>query len=79
MIISATHVPVGHDQAQHLEFARENAKNFNNAHGQFFSEPQTVICMWKYIIMPKQELTVASICKARHVSQTPTPQDVEVS
>ncbi|KAL8841525.1 MAG: hypothetical protein Q9176_003146 [Flavoplaca citrina] len=39
----ATHVPVGHDQAQHLEFARENAKNFNTAHGHFFCEPQTII------------------------------------
>ncbi|KAL8885967.1 MAG: hypothetical protein Q9215_006257, partial [Flavoplaca cf. flavocitrina] len=39
----ATHVPIGHDQAQHLEFARENAKNFNTAHGHFFCEPQTII------------------------------------
>ncbi|KAL9592181.1 MAG: hypothetical protein Q9179_006977 [Wetmoreana sp. 5 TL-2023] len=32
LVYRATHVPVGHDQAQHLEFARENAKNFNAAH-----------------------------------------------
>ncbi|KAL8805501.1 MAG: hypothetical protein Q9200_005409 [Gallowayella weberi] len=39
----ATHVPVGQDQAQHLEFAREIAKNFNKTHGHFFTEPQTVM------------------------------------
>ncbi|KAL8895524.1 MAG: hypothetical protein Q9207_008139 [Kuettlingeria erythrocarpa] len=32
LLYRATHVPVGPDQAQHLEFARENAKNFNVAH-----------------------------------------------
>lgn len=48
----ATHVPVGHDQAQHLEFARENAKNFNVAHGRFFAEPQMVTCMSTDIMPP---------------------------
>ncbi|KAL8991941.1 MAG: hypothetical protein Q9169_007515 [Polycauliona sp. 2 TL-2023] len=33
-----------HDQAQHLEFARENAKNFNTTHGPLFCEPQTLMC-----------------------------------
>lgn len=41
----ATHVPVGHDQAQHLEFVRENARNFNAAHGPFFAEPETIMGM----------------------------------
>ncbi|KAL8697627.1 MAG: hypothetical protein Q9224_002214 [Gallowayella concinna] len=43
LLYRATHVPVGYDQAQHLEFAREIAKSFNKAHGHFFTEPQTVM------------------------------------
>ncbi|CAL8583079.1 Tryptophan--tRNA ligase, mitochondrial [Xanthoria parietina] len=53
LLYRATHVPVGHDQVQHLEFARENAKNFNTAHGHFFPEPQTVMSPVKRIMSLK--------------------------
>lgn len=36
-------VPVGEDQRQHVEYAREAAKKFNNAYGQTFKEPKEVI------------------------------------
>ena len=50
----ATHVPVGHDQKQHLELSRDIAQKFNNdyrdaivalgyADGQFFPQPEPVI------------------------------------
>ncbi len=32
-------VPVGSDQKQHVEYAREAANKFNNAYGQTFTEP----------------------------------------
>ena len=35
-------VPVGEDQAQHLELCREIARKFNNRFGPVFAEPQTV-------------------------------------
>jgi len=41
---STTHVPVGEDQVQHLEFARECAEQFNAAHGEIFVRPQTILC-----------------------------------
>ncbi|KAK0932753.1 Tryptophan--tRNA ligase, mitochondrial [Friedmanniomyces endolithicus] len=34
LVHRATHVPVGHDQAQHLEFAREVANGFNHTFGR---------------------------------------------
>ncbi|KAL1911195.1 Tryptophan--tRNA ligase, mitochondrial [Sporothrix stenoceras] len=34
LVHRATHVPVGEDQCQHLEFARECANSFNHVHGQ---------------------------------------------
>jgi tryptophanyl-tRNA synthetase len=40
----ATHVPVGEDQKQHLELARDIAQKFNNDYGvKFFPLPEPVI------------------------------------
>jgi tryptophanyl-tRNA synthetase len=36
-------VPVGEDQRQHIEYAREAAAKFNNAFGQTFKEPEGII------------------------------------
>lgn len=36
----ATRVPVGQDQQQHLEMARNFANRFNNRYGQLFPEPE---------------------------------------
>ncbi len=36
-------VPVGEDQRQHLEYARETAAKFNNAFGETFKEPREKI------------------------------------
>ena len=36
-------VPVGEDQRQHLEYAREAATKFNNAYGETFKEPKELI------------------------------------
>lgn len=38
----ATHVPVGQDQQQHLEFARECVTNFNHAYGKHLVHPETL-------------------------------------
>lgn len=36
-------VPVGHDQTQHLELARDLAERFNRAYGQTFTVPRPVL------------------------------------
>lgn len=36
-------VPVGEDQVQHVEFARDLAKRFNNKYGELFKLPQTLL------------------------------------
>ena len=40
LIHRAVKVPVGKDQEQHLEMARNFANRFNNRYGEFFPEPQ---------------------------------------
>lgn len=44
LLHQTTHVPVGHDQAQHLEFAREVANGFNHVYGDgILTVPETLI------------------------------------
>lgn len=46
LVHRATHVPVGEDQRQHLEFARECVTNFNHAYkGKVLVPPETILCM----------------------------------
>jgi tryptophanyl-tRNA synthetase len=40
IIYRANYVPVGEDQASHLEFSREIVRRFNNFYGPVFPEPQ---------------------------------------
>jgi tryptophanyl-tRNA synthetase len=43
LVHRATHVPVGEDQKQHLEFARECVSNFNHTYGSVLTAPQTIL------------------------------------
>ena len=43
LLYQATHVPVGEDQKQHLELARDIAQKFNNDYGDVFTLPEPII------------------------------------
>ena len=43
LIFNATHVPVGPDQAQHLEMARDIAGKFNHTYSSIFTLPEALI------------------------------------
>ena len=43
LVYRATAVPVGKDQAPHLELARELAHRFNYLYGEVFPEPETLL------------------------------------
>ena len=43
LLFNADMVPVGKDQIQHVEIARDLALKFNNAHGQIFTLPQAQV------------------------------------
>ena len=61
LVHGATHVPVGHDQAQHLEFAREVATGFNHAFGQeILVPPETLISPAKRIMSLTEPTTKMS-------------------
>lgn len=50
LLYKAEAVPVGEDQAQHLELTREIARNFNRAFSPIFPEPQTILSEAKRIL-----------------------------
>jgi len=43
LMFNATHVPVGKDQVQHLEMARDIAQRFNHHYGELFRLPEAVV------------------------------------
>ncbi|KAI9661668.1 MAG: Tryptophan--tRNA ligase, mitochondrial [Bathelium mastoideum] len=50
LVHRATHVPVGHDQSQHLEFARECANGFNHNYGRVLVAPDTLLSPAKRVM-----------------------------
>lgn len=49
IVYRADAVPVGEDQAPHIEMAREVVRRFNNLYGDVFPEPQTLLTEAKRI------------------------------
>jgi len=43
LIYKATHVPIGEDQKQHIELARDIAGAFNRQYGEYFELPEPII------------------------------------
>ncbi|KAK4989916.1 Tryptophan--tRNA ligase, mitochondrial [Elasticomyces elasticus] len=50
LVHRATHVPVGHDQSQHLEFARDCADGFNHVYGKVLVPPNTLLSPAKKVM-----------------------------
>jgi tryptophanyl-tRNA synthetase len=57
LLYQTTHVPVGDDQRQHLELAREIAERFNHRYGQTFVVPQGMVPEFGARVMDLQEPT----------------------
>ncbi|MDB5889468.1 MAG: tryptophanyl-tRNA synthetase [Polaromonas sp.] len=43
LMFKATHVPVGRDQIQHIEMARDMAQRFNHLYGEYLVPPEALI------------------------------------
>ncbi|MGB1263148.1 MAG: tryptophan--tRNA ligase [Cognaticolwellia sp.] len=57
LLYGASQVPVGDDQKQHLELARDIATRFNNLHGETFVVPEPFIPEFGARVMSLQEPT----------------------
>ncbi|KAH8431209.1 tryptophan--tRNA ligase MSW1 [Aspergillus melleus] len=54
LVHRATHVPVGEDQRQHLEFCRYTANSFNHLYGNIFPPPEAIISPAKRVMSLKE-------------------------
>ncbi|TGO69129.1 hypothetical protein BOTNAR_0015g00450 [Botryotinia narcissicola] len=75
----ATHVPVGEDQSQHLEFARECATNFNHAYGPHLIAPQTLLSPAKRIMSlqtPTQKMSKSHPSPISRIRLTDPPNTI---
>ncbi|KAJ8064503.1 hypothetical protein OCU04_006835 [Sclerotinia nivalis] len=79
LVHRATHVPVGEDQTQHLEFARECVTNFNHAYGPPLIEPQTILSPTKRIMSlqsPTQKMSKSHPSPLSRILLTDSPDTV---
>ncbi|KAG6004902.1 hypothetical protein E4U21_000629 [Claviceps maximensis] len=79
LVHRATHVPVGHDQKQHLEFARECVTNFNHAYGAHLVHPKTIIPPVHRIMSlsdPTSKMSKSDKITRSRVLVTDTPDEI---
>ncbi|KFY39403.1 hypothetical protein V494_04005 [Pseudogymnoascus sp. VKM F-4513 (FW-928)] len=80
LVHRATHVPVGEDQSQHLEFARECATNFNHTYKPHLIAPQTILSPAKRVMSLQEPNLKMSKSHANPLSRilvTDSPQEIK--
>ncbi|GFF57822.1 probable aspartic-type endopeptidase opsB [Aspergillus udagawae] len=79
LVHRATHVPVGDDQRQHLEFSRNTANSFNHVYGPIFPSPEAIISPAKRVMSLKEPTLKMSKSHADRRSRiilTDSPADI---
>lgn len=79
LVHRATHVPVGDDQRQHLEFARECATNFNHTYGGALVAPETILSPARRVMslqQPTQKMSKSHADPRSRIVLTDTPKEI---
>ncbi|KAJ6024513.1 hypothetical protein N7540_005310 [Penicillium herquei] len=79
LVHRATHVPVGEDQRQHLEFSRYTANSFNHLYGDIFPIPEALISPAKRVMSLKEPTSKMSKSHADERSRiilTDSPEQI---
>jgi tryptophanyl-tRNA synthetase len=76
LVYKADRVPVGEDQAQHLELVRTLARRFNNAFGDTFPEPQTLLTQAKRILGLDGQSKMSK-SKGNHIGLLDPPETIK--
>ncbi len=77
MMFRANLVPVGKDQASHLEITREIARDFNRTYGEVFPEPKALIPEDFGTLPGTDGLTKMSKSAGNDIKLTDSPEEVE--
>lgn len=70
-------VPVGDDQDQHVELARDVAKKFNRLYGQTFPEPKSILAAGKRIMALDDPERKMSKSEGNGIGLNDTPAEIE--
>ncbi|CAG8612580.1 8599_t:CDS:2, partial [Ambispora leptoticha] len=79
MLYKATHVPVGDDQMQHLELARNIAKKFNKAFHPIFPLPKPILVSGSRIMslrQPTQKMSKSDTSDYNRINLTDSPAEI---
>ncbi|KAF5861506.1 Tryptophan--tRNA ligase, mitochondrial [Aspergillus alliaceus] len=79
LVHRATHVPVGEDQRQHLEFSRYTANSFNHLYGPIFPSPEALISPARRVMSLKEPTLKMSKSHSDNRSRillNDTPEDI---
>jgi len=79
MVYKATAVPVGIDQAPHIELAREIARRFNGTYREVFPEPQTLFTDTPKIVGTDGRKMSKSYGNAVYLTEDPADIDRKLS
>ena len=81
LLYDTTHVPVGEDQVQHVELARDLAKRFNYRFGETFAIPEPQLVKGGARIMglddPAKKMSKSATSEYNYIALTDTPEAVE--
>lgn len=80
LLYSATHVPVGEDQKQHIEITRDIAERVNGKFGKIFTLPEPIIKQSTARIMslddPTKKMSKSSPNSASYIALTDSPESI---
>ncbi|KAL1848968.1 Tryptophan--tRNA ligase, mitochondrial [Paecilomyces lecythidis] len=79
LIHRATHVPVGEDQKQHIEFTRYTANSFNHLYGPIFPSPEALISPARRVMSlkePNQKMSKSHPDDRSRILLTDSPEDI---
>ena len=80
VLYRTTHVPIGEDQRQHVEFTRMIAKKFNNRFDEIFVVPQAQIQKETMRIMaldnPARKMSKSATSANNHIALLDSPEEI---
>ncbi|KAK2873939.1 hypothetical protein FQN49_001969 [Arthroderma sp. PD_2] len=79
LVHRANYIPVGEDQKQHIEFAREVANGFNHLYGPILTVPEALISPAKRVMSlkdPRQKMSKSHSDPKSRILLTDTPQQI---
>ncbi|KAJ9221621.1 hypothetical protein DTO027B5_2756 [Paecilomyces variotii] len=79
LVHRATHVPVGEDQKQHIEFTRYTANSFNHLYGPIFPSPEPLISPARRVMSlkePHQKMSKSHTDDRSRILLTDSPEQI---